>query len=109
VAEIRPPSSALTSLAIDSPSPVPPYRRLSVPSPCWNAPKITARFSGAMPIPVSVTENAKAGPYRVTSPVPLAAAGSLTVSALACTAVTCSVTRPRSVNLTALDSRFPTT
>ena len=95
VAVIWPPSSALTWLAIDSPSPVPPYRRLSVPSPCWNAPKMTARFSGAMPIPVSTTENTSSG-----SPPRPSAAG---------VALTRSVTRPRSVNLTALESRFPTT
>ena len=108
---MRPPSSAVTSLAMDSPSPVPPYRRLSVPSPCWKAPKITARFSGAMPIPVSVTENASRLPSPSPAPSPAAAStepGSAAAAA-AETARTRSVTCPFSVNLTAFDSRLPST
>ena len=90
---MSPPSSVATSRAIDSPSPVPPYRRLSVPSPCWKAPKIACRFSGAMPMPVSVTENATPSGRR---------------SGAACRSrPTRSTTRPLAVNLTALDSRLP--
>ena len=108
---MRPPSSAVTSLAMDSPSPVPPYRRLSVPSPCWKAPKITATFSGAMPIPVSVTENASRLPSPSPAPSPAAAStepGSAAAAA-AETVRTRSATCPFSVNLTAFDSRLPST
>jgi hypothetical protein len=57
-AAIRPPSRPAISRLIDSPSPVPPYLRLVVPSACWNASKITGSFSGAMPMPVSETAKA---------------------------------------------------
>ena len=43
---------------MDRPSPVPPYFRLVVPSACWNASKMTASFSAAMPMPVSITAKA---------------------------------------------------
>ena len=93
-AVISPPSSAPTSRAIDSPRPVPPYRRLSVPSPCWNAPKMVVRFSGAMPMPVSDTEKARM------SPLSGVRRGAW---------LTRRTTRPRSVNLIALASRLPST
>jgi hypothetical protein len=55
---ISPPRSRAISRLIDSPSPVPPYLRLVVPSACWNASKMMRCLSGAMPMPVSVTEKA---------------------------------------------------
>ena len=55
---ISPPSRRAISRLIERPSPVPPNFRLIVPSACWNASKITRRWSGGMPIPVSATENA---------------------------------------------------
>src|SRR5204862_354663 len=55
---ISPPSKRASSRLIESPSPVPPYFRLVVPSACWNASKMMRCLSCAMPIPVSVTENA---------------------------------------------------
>ncbi len=55
---ISPPSSRAISRLIESPSPVPPYLRLVVPSACWNASKISFCLLCAMPMPVSVTEKA---------------------------------------------------
>ena len=55
---ISPPSRWAISRLIDRPSPVPPYRRLVVPSACWKASKMTRSLSSAMPMPVSTTENA---------------------------------------------------
>ena len=43
---------------MDRPRPVPPYLRLVVPSACLNASKITRILLAAIPMPVSVTENA---------------------------------------------------
>jgi hypothetical protein len=40
------------------PSPVPPYRRDVDPSACWNGSKMICCFSGGIPMPVSLTENA---------------------------------------------------
>ncbi len=40
---------------IDSPRPVPPYSRATVPSPCANASKIRRWCASSMPIPVSCT------------------------------------------------------
>ena len=52
-----PPSRRAISRLIESPRPVPPKRRLVVPSACWKASKMRLRRSSAMPIPVSVTVN----------------------------------------------------
>ena len=52
---ISPPSSVASSRLIARPRPVPPYLRLVPASACWNASKISFCFSGAMPMPVSVT------------------------------------------------------
>jgi len=54
---ISPPSRRESSRLIASPSPVPPYLRLVLPSACWNASKMICCFSGEMPMPVSLTEN----------------------------------------------------
>ncbi len=43
---------------MDSPRPVPPYFLLVVPSACLKASKITRILLAAIPMPVSVTENA---------------------------------------------------
>ena len=61
---------------------------------------MTARFSGAIPIPVSVTENATIGSSPETG-----ASGDPGIDA----ARTRRVTWPASVNLTALESRLPST
>ena len=37
---------------------MPPYLRLVEPSACWNASKMICCFSGALPIPVSLTVKA---------------------------------------------------
>ena len=84
---MRPPSMRASSLEIDSPSPVPPYLRLVVPSACWNASKIISSFPAGMPMPVSRTAKA-------TSPS---------------TRPTCRVTPPVAVNFTALASRLRST
>ena len=55
---MRPPSMRASSLEIDSPSPVPPYLRLVVPSACWKASKIISSLPAGMPMPVSRTANA---------------------------------------------------
>ena len=55
---ISPPSSFDSSRLIARPRPVPPYLRDVEPSACWNASKIICCLSGAIPMPVSVTENA---------------------------------------------------
>ena len=56
---ISPPSSLAISRLMDRPRPVPPYFRLVPVSACWNGSKMTRSLSGGMPIPVSVTENAR--------------------------------------------------
>ena len=98
-AVMNPPSSWAISRLIDRPSPVPPYLRLVVPSACWNAPKIDSSWCSAMPMPVSVTRNATAGPCARSG------RGSRSGS----TGSMCSSTPPTSVNLTALDSRLRST
>ena len=55
---ISPPSRPTSSRQIESPSPVPPYLRLVVPSPCAKASKIDRCMSWGIPIPVSVTLSA---------------------------------------------------
>jgi hypothetical protein len=77
---------------------VPPYLRLVVPSACWKASKMIFCFSGAMPMPVSCTENAMtvSARFRV----------SMSRFQPSVTGFMLSVTRPRSVNLNAFDSRF---
>ena len=57
---ISPPSSVASSRLMARPRPVPPYLRLVPASACWNASKISRCFSGAMPMPVSVTAIATA-------------------------------------------------
>ena len=57
---ISPPSSVASSRLIARPRPVPPYLRLVPASACWNASKISRCFSGAMPMPVSLTSMATA-------------------------------------------------
>ncbi len=54
---ISPPSKRASSLEIESPSPVPPYCLLVVPSAWWKASNIRSCFSSGIPIPVSETEN----------------------------------------------------
>ena len=56
-----PDSSFAISRLIDRPRPVPPNRRLVVPSAYWNGSKISASRSCAIPIPVSRTANATPG------------------------------------------------
>ena len=50
-----------------SPSPVPPNRRLVEPSAWVNGSNSRARVSGAIPMPVSVTENVMSSELCVTS------------------------------------------
>ncbi len=93
-----PPSSRARSRLMDRPRPVPPYRRLVVPSACWNASKISESLSSEMPIPVSVTEKAitrRAVASAGTSKKACCGAGPMR-----------SVTEPLSVNFTALESRL---
>ena len=95
---ISPPSSAVSSRLIDSPRPVPPKRRLVVPSACWNASKMTFCLFAGMPTPVSETMKA------ITSEAVASCArpGDQPLSAGAMR----SCTEPRAVNLKAFDSRF---
>ena len=77
---------------------MPPYLRLVPASACWNASKIIFCFSGAMPMPVSVTANAITAAARLQDRVirdqpPLRGA-------------TVIATCPCAVNLNAFDSRF---
>ncbi len=81
---IVPPSSRASSREIDRPSPVPPNLRLVVPSAWRNASKMICWCSAAMPMPVSRTANSTCSPRGAIS----------------------SATSPRSVNLSAFDSRF---
>ncbi len=74
------------------PRPVPPNRRLVEESAWVKGAKILANFSGAMPIPVSDTENR-----------------SETASAIRCSAATCTTTSPLGVNLIALFTKFIST
>ena len=70
---------------MERPSPVPPYLRFVVPSACRNASKMTECCSGAIPIPVSITEKLTRLPVSGESE---------------------SVTLPRSVNFSAFEMRF---
>ena len=88
---MRPPSMRASSLEIDSPSPVPPYLRLVVPSACWNASKIISSLPAGMPMPVSRTANA------------------MNPALSAPDRLTCRVTPPVSVNFTALANRLRNT
>ena len=99
---ISPPGSArANSRLIRKASPVPPYLRLVVPSACWNASKMMRCFSGAIPIPVSVTENAiTLFALFNTGCVPLQPV---------VTRLRRSRTRPCSVNFKAFDRRFLST
>ncbi len=70
---ISPPSSRAISRLMASPSPVPPYFRLVLPSACWNASKMSCCLSAVMPMPVSVTDNASTPSasgriFRLTNP-----------------------------------------
>ncbi len=106
---ISPPSSWAISREMDSPSPVPPYLRLVVPSACLNASKITRILPAAIPMPVSLTENAiRSASGSVSEPA------SSSCSLMACGTSSragrmTSSTDPESVNFTALDSRFRST
>ena len=94
-----PPRRRASSRLIDRPRPVPPYLRLVVPSACWNASKMSCCLSFAMPMPVSVTENA----------MTLSDAARTGFAEAPCPArrgARAAVTPPCSVNLNALPSRF---
>ncbi len=76
---IAPPSRLRRSREIDRPRPVPPYRRLVVPSAWRKASKMTSCWSGGMPMPVSLhreSERRRASPGDTVS-VTLAAVGEL--------------------------------
>src|SRR5258708_25609072 len=55
--QIRPPCIATIRLAIDRPSPVPPFALVEEPSACWNSSNILTWSAGALPGPVSPTES----------------------------------------------------
>ncbi len=93
----RPLSSCDSSRLIDSPSPVPPYLRLVVPSACWNASKITDSFSAGMPMPVSRTSNASMDVVR---------GHAMSGASCGCACRMCRSIPPSWVNFTALDSRL---
>ena len=98
---ISPPSRRAISRLIERPSPVPPKRRLVVPSACWNASKISRSLSAGIPIPVSTTENATtSSAWERISPAKRSS-GSASPAR--------SVTVPCSVNLNAFESRFRST
>ena len=78
---------------------MPPYLRLVPASACWNASKMSFCFSGAMPMPVSVTANAIAVPARAEHRV-------IRRSSPTVTSRTLIATWPCAVNLNAFDSRF---
>ena len=89
---IVPPINSVSRLAMASPSPVPPNRRVVDASACENDSKIRSRTSSAMPMPVSLTSNLSSRrPF--TSP----------------TTRTVTPTSPLSVNFTAFDTRFRST
>ena len=96
---ISPPSSVASSRLMARPSPVPPYLRLVPASACWKASKMSFCFSGAMPIPVSLTAMAIAlGPtlkHRMIHRPSFWQRGAPS-----------SATWPWAVNLKAFDSRF---
>ena len=95
---ISPPSSFDSSRLIARPKPVPPYLRDVEPSACWNASKMICCLSGAMPMPVSVTENAMTWSA--------AARSSLSGDQPPAAGPIDSDTEPSCVNLNAFDSRF---
>ena len=95
---ISPPSSREISRLIASPSPVPPYFRLVLPSACWNASKMICCLSGGMPMPVSLTEIASTAAARFSS--------SFSGFQPPRTGSIVRRTWPCCVNLNALDSRF---
>ena len=95
---ISPPSRRASSRLIERPSPVPPYLRLVVPSACWNASKMMRCLSCAMPMPVSVTENAIDVFARLSTGWPALQP--------AVARFMRSFTEPRSVNFSAFESRF---
>ena len=84
---IVPPRRSTNCLTMYRPSPTPPRRRVGAVSTWRNMSKMTGSWSGAMPIPVSLTSNR---------------------SWSAC-GRTCTVTVPSSVNLRALLTRLRTT
>ena len=61
-----PPSRRAILREIESPSPVPPWRRAPLPSACVNGSNSLACCSGLMPIPVSTTSNAARSPSAPT-------------------------------------------
>ncbi len=87
-----PPINCTSSRAIDRPRPVPPKRRVVDPSACSNGLNRRSRASGEMPAPVSRTAK------RIVQSAPARASTSQR-----------STTLPRSVNFTALLSRFTST
>jgi hypothetical protein len=95
---ISPPSSRAISRLIESPSPVPPYLRLVVPSACWKASKMSRCLSFGIPIPVSRTE-------KPTTERAVMSAGS-EKRIVGSGGWMTRVTDPRSVNLKALARRF---
>ncbi len=92
---IRPPMSPTIRLQMASPRPVPPYWRVIPPSAWVKASKSFARWSDSMPIPVSRTPTARVRPGSASSD-----SGAVRVRR------TQTTTRPRSVNLKALEIRF---
>ncbi len=89
---IVPPISTTSCRQIVRPSPVPPWRRVELPSTCVKLSKMASRRSAAMPIPVSHTA----------SSMPSSASVSSVMRATI-------VTSPRSVNLIAFPTRFVST
>ena len=89
---IRPPISATSCAEIARPRPVPPYLRVVEPSACANASKIAACLLG---------RDADAGVGHREAQLPTSAA-----APIGSRASTSTVTSPRSVNLTALPTRF---
>ena len=93
---ISPPSMRVISRLIDRPRPVPPKRRLVVPSACWKASKISRSLSSAMPIPrIAHGDRDRVG-GAILARAPRSPASS-------------SATSPCSVNLNALESRLRST
>ena len=54
--QIRPPISAVSLAEMVKPRPVPPNFRIVKPLHCTKGSKIVRAFSGAIPMPVSATE-----------------------------------------------------
>ena len=53
----RPPMILTSWEEMERPRPVPPYSRVVLLSACWNGWKMDFCTAGAMPMPVSLTEN----------------------------------------------------